>query len=64
MCIRDRSETIRTDRFRLIRHSQGGRVSHVELYDHENDPGETRNIARTAPERVRELGKKLDAKLN
>ena len=58
------SETIRTDRFRLIRHSQGGRVSHVELYDHENDPGETRNIARTAPERVRELGKKLDAKLN
>ena len=58
------AETIRTNRFRLIRHSRNGKVSHIELYDHEVDPGETKNIAEALPDRVRELGEKLDSKLN
>lgn len=58
------AETIRTHRFRLIRHSRNGKVSHIELYDHEVDPGETKNIAEAFPDRVRELGEKLDSKLN
>lgn len=33
--------SIRTDRFRLIRHARG----QLELYDHDNDPGERSNLA-------------------
>ncbi|MDP6207347.1 MAG: sulfatase-like hydrolase/transferase, partial [Roseibacillus sp.] len=58
------SETIRSERHRLVRHSKGGKVSHLELYDHENDPGEIENIAGSQPGLAAALSKKLDAKLN
>ena len=58
------SETIRSERHRLVHHSQGGKVSHPELYDHENDPGEIENIAGSQPGLAAALSKKLDAKLN
>jgi iduronate 2-sulfatase len=58
------SETIRTDRYRLIRHSKGGKVSHLELYDHESVEGETRNIAEDNADLAAALSKQLDAKLN
>tara|TARA_Y100001933_G_scaffold264147_1_gene328559 strand:+ start:426 stop:1349 length:924 start_codon:yes stop_codon:yes gene_type:complete len=61
---RNGAETIRTARFRMIRHARGGKISHIELYDHEVDPGETKNIAEAFPDRVRDLGEKLDSKLN
>lgn len=56
-------ETIRTDRYRLIRHSKGGLASHLELYDHQHDPGETENIAAKQAEVATALAKQLDAKL-
>ena len=34
---------------------------HVELYDLRNDPGESKNLAATQPEKVRELQDKLAA---
>ena len=58
------AETIRTDRYRLIRHSRGGKLSHLELYDHRDDPGEIKNIAERQPELVTGLLEKLDTKLN
>ena len=54
------AETIRTDRYRLIRHSKG---KHIELYDHESDAGETRNVAEENPKVVAELIEQLDAKV-
>ena len=45
------ARTVRTDRYRLIEHRDG----QVELYDHENDPGETRNVAEERPVVVAEL---------
>jgi hypothetical protein len=35
----------------------------VELYDHEADAGETRNLAEREPERVRALLEALDLRL-
>ncbi len=35
------ARTVRTDRYRLIEHKAGG----LELFDHQNDPGENFNIA-------------------
>ncbi len=57
-------ETIRTDRYRLIRHAKGGTVSHLELYDHRDNDGETRNLADSQPELAARLARQLDAKLN
>ena len=57
------AETIRTDRFRLIRHGRGEQPTHVELYDHESTEGETRNRAEQEPEIVRELLAELAARL-
>ena len=57
------AETIRTGRYRLIRHSKGGKATHLELYDHEKDPGEIENIAGAMPDLARDLGRKLDARL-
>jgi iduronate 2-sulfatase len=58
------AETLRTDRYRLIRHD-GKKKSDVfyELYDHQSPEGETHNIAAAHPELVKELNAKLDAKL-
>lgn len=54
------ADTIRTDRYRLIRHRRG---STLELYDHESDPGETKNIATEQSSLTADLIKQLDAKL-
>ena len=57
-------ETIRTDRYRLIRHAKNGKVSHLELYDHEAADGETRNLADSQPEVAARLAAQLHTKLN
>jgi iduronate 2-sulfatase len=48
---------VRTDRWRLVewRHGKTGATGLVELYDHENDPGETVNVATEHPDLVRDL---------
>jgi iduronate 2-sulfatase len=54
--------TIRTDRYRLVRWASPkspGKNVFVELYDHKNDPHETKNIAADQPQRVAELLKQL-----
>ena len=53
------AQTIRTGRYRLIRHKNG----HLELYDHQADPGETRNIAPAHPDVTGELSRILDERL-
>ena len=56
--------SMRTDRYRLTRWQRRDdpeRVKAVELYDHQSDPGETRNIA-DHPENAK-LVKKLTARL-
>lgn len=55
-----KTETIRTDRYRLIVHHAG----EVELYDHESPEKETNNIAEQKPEVVKKLKQELKAKLN
>jgi iduronate 2-sulfatase len=56
-------ETFRNDRHRLIRHQEKGQDPRYELYDHRDQPGETRNIANENPDLVRELAKELDMRL-
>lgn len=56
-------ETIRTDRYRLIRHNKLGENPAFELYDHGSPEKETKNIAAENPDLIRELVEKLDAKL-
>lgn len=50
-----RGQTIRTDRYRLIVHGKGS----VELYDHDTEQAETKNIADQKPGVVAELTKLL-----
>ena len=52
-------ESVRTDRWHFIRWPDGS----LELYDHQTDPGERRNLAGDAGHRdlVREMTKRLDA---
>ena len=52
------AQTIRTTSHRLIRHA-----NHTELYDHEQDPGETHNVASDNPEVVKQLSEQLDRRL-
>ncbi|MDB4385103.1 sulfatase [Opitutaceae bacterium] len=50
------AKTIRTDRYRFVRWTteiEGGEVVDLELYDHHNDPQESRNIADQRPDLVR-----------
>ncbi len=56
--------TMRTDRYRLVlwrdhRNPQAEPV-YVELYDHQTDPQETKNVARQNPEVVNNLRKEFD----
>ncbi|QDT39844.1 sulfatase [Stratiformator vulcanicus] len=54
-----KAKTIRTDRWRMIRHANG----YVELYDHETDSGETVNAADEHPEHVADLMQLLEKRL-
>ncbi|TWU43782.1 Arylsulfatase [Novipirellula aureliae] len=56
-------DTIRTEKYRLIRHLKGKRVTANELYDHQIDSGETENIAAGNADVVKELSAILDEKL-
>jgi len=52
--------TVRTDRYRLIAKPAGGDgYKSIELYDHQEDPLETKNIADDNPELTEQLLKKL-----
>lgn len=55
--------TMRTDRYRLVlwldHRNRDSNAIDVELYDHETDPMETRNIAEDNPELVARLSKQL-----
>ena len=53
------ASAIRTDRYRLVAHAEGG----YELYDHERDPHELDNIAARQPQLVSELAMRLGEKL-
>lgn len=57
------SETIRTGRHRLIHHGKGSRTDHIELYDHQTDPGEESNIAGDTPVIAESLLRELTARL-
>lgn len=48
---KNRTKTIRTDTHRLIVHQDG----HLELYDHRNPEGETKNLAASQPDLAQEL---------
>lgn len=54
------SQTLRNDRYRFILHKKG----QVELYDHENDPGELTNIAKAQPKLVAKYKAELKKRLN
>lgn len=54
-----RGQTIRNDRYRLIRHRSG----FEELYDHADDPNETRNVADAKPEIASRLRRALAERL-
>ncbi|TWU05863.1 sulfatase [Stieleria varia] len=51
--------TLRTDSHRLVLHRSG----EAELYDHTVDPGETKNIASSEPDLVKELSGRLTKRL-
>ncbi len=54
--------TVRTDRYRLVRwtpQDDPDTIVQIELYDHNNDPGETMNIASEHPEITERLLEKL-----
>ena len=54
-----RAKTIRTDSHRMILHRDG----HVELYDHTNVAGETKNLAESQADLVKQLTGQLQARL-
>ncbi|MFG0266663.1 MAG: sulfatase [Rhodopirellula sp. JB055] len=54
-----KATTIRTSTHRLISHPKGFH----ELYNHETDPGETKNIAEENPELVHQLQQRLKERL-
>lgn len=56
---RGKMHTIRTATHRLIRHGDG----HVELYDHRDKAGESKNLAASDPEYVDYLSGLIDARL-
>lgn len=53
------NKTLRTDRYRLIVHRDGG----VELYDHDSHERETQNLAEEKPEVVAQLKQELERKM-
>jgi iduronate 2-sulfatase len=59
MAFSPKAETIRTAQYRLIRHAQKDGFGY-ELYDHSTPEGETKNLAETKPEMVKELSELMD----
>jgi arylsulfatase A-like enzyme len=60
-----RGHALRTDRYRLVRWvSASGEVGLIELYDHQNDPGENVNIADEHPGTVEQLTRELQSKMD
>lgn len=57
------AETLRTERYRLIRHATKNEASFFELYDHQSGDGETRNIAGENAALVEALSKQIDRRL-
>ncbi|MEL6109790.1 MAG: iduronate-2-sulfatase, partial [Planctomycetota bacterium] len=55
---RSKATTIRTDRYRMIEHSDG----HIELYDHQGK-GESTNVADTNAATIKQLRTKLEKRL-
>ena len=55
-----KTRTIRTDRYRMIEHSDG----YIELYDHDSAELETKNIAETQKNVVDDLRAKLRARMS
>jgi len=55
MAFSPQAETIRTAQYRLIRHSKKDAKPAYELYDHTTPEGETKNLAESKPETVKEL---------
>ena len=55
-------DTIRTGRYRLIRHLKGKAATGFELYDHQVDRGETENVAAANPGVVKELNEIMNEK--
>ncbi len=47
--------TLRTDRYRLVVYEDSTEIPRIELFDHETDPFETKNVASMHPERVAKL---------
>lgn len=60
---RENMETIRTPRYRLIRHRPEGEETAYELYDHTGTDGETTNLAAGKPDVVEELSAMIDDKM-
>jgi arylsulfatase A-like enzyme len=63
---RGQAHTVRTERYRLIHWAvpkvkNRPPVEQIELYDHQNDPNETTNIAGNEPDVVAELQRQLRA---
>lgn len=56
----DKRTSIRTERYRLILHSDG----YAELYDHSSSKGETNNIAEDHPKLINQLKLELKTRLN
>ncbi len=52
-------ETVRTERYRLIRHRPAGAAAAYELYDHDDPAAETVNLAAVRPEVVAALDRLL-----
>ena len=52
--------TMRTDRYRIVRHEDPGDGPELELFDHETDPHETRNVAGEQPEVVESLRARME----
>jgi iduronate 2-sulfatase len=57
--------TMRTERYRLVvwrdHRDPKAKPVNVELFDHQTDPAETKNIAGSNPKIVKTLRKQLDA---
>jgi arylsulfatase A-like enzyme len=56
-----RERTARTPRFKLVDRRLSDGTIRRELYDLENDPGETVDVAREHPDEARRLARELDA---